>query len=920
MKRIFSILIFSLLALCTHATHNRAGEIIFERVNGENPFLYQITVITYTKFNYPPGSGGQANEADRCEVTVNFGDGTSSVVSRSNFGAGPNQCDAGVGNGSQVGNDDIKKNEYTIQHEFPGAGTYTVSMEDPNRNQDIQNIPNSVQVPFYIQSSITMDQVSGGNNAPILQNPPIDEGCVNVPFEHNPGAVDPDGDSLVYSIVRCRGAAGEIISGYQFPNQIGDPNGNNLTINTRTGDLIWNSPKSRGEFNICIQIDEYRKNTSNGNIIRVGSIIRDMQITIATCAKDPPDIDRLDRRCVTAGTRLLQNVRVTDPQNDRLIVSATGFPFEASNRATLNGSFTGNDGQVAIPGPPPFNLEFSWQTTCADIQQQPYWVYFKAKQDVTNNSVELVDFETFEILVVAPPVEISSITPEGKKLIVSWSRANCNQADGYDVYRYIDSTGYEAAECVTGVPEPLGYQLVGSTNSIDVTTFADDNGGEGLVHGQEYCYMIVTRYPDGSESYPSLERCGELIRDVPILNKVSVVETDSVNGSDSIAWYKPIELRTDLFGPPYSYRLYRSSTNSPDYVEIFTSPEVNDFLTLDTIYFDTLLNTLQEQFFYKVELLSNGTANAESRAASSIFLSSTPRDNQLDLFWEVNVPWTNDEYVVYRFSNHTDSLDSFNVLDTVTGLNYSDMNLANNREYRYFVMSIGGYSSEELPKTLFNKSQIHTGIPMDLEAPCPPSNATIDGECDAELTEIFWDNPNLACENTDDVVSYNVYFANQLGKKLELLTTIEDPNITSYRHFKEGSIAGCYAITAIDSFDNESDFSQSLCIDNCPNYELPNVFTPTGDNLNDVFEPFPYKFVESISIQIFNRWGELVFETTDPDINWDGTRQKTGKELPSGVYYYDCQVNEIRLIGIVSRTIRSHVTLFRDSDPQQQAP
>ncbi|MEL6636766.1 MAG: gliding motility-associated C-terminal domain-containing protein, partial [Bacteroidota bacterium] len=100
-------------------------------------------------------------------------------------------------------------------------------------------------------------------------------------------------------------------------------------------------------------------------------------------------------------------------------------------------------------------------------------------------------------------------------------------------------------------------------------------------------------------------------------------------------------------------------------------------------------------------------------------------------------------------------------------------------------------------------------------------------------------------------------------------------------------------------FENESVFSNVVCVDNCPFYELPNAFTPNGDGSNELFKPYPYCFVDRIEIQIFNRWGQLVFQTTDPDINWNGNNQ-SGAELAEGVYYYTCKVFEERVSGITA--------------------
>lgn len=110
---------------------------------------------------------------------------------------------------------------------------------------------------------------------------------------------------------------------------------------------------------------------------------------------------------------------------------------------------------------------------------------------------------------------------------------------------------------------------------------------------------------------------------------------------------------------------------------------------------------------------------------------------------------------------------------------------------------------------------------------------------------------------------------------MELVYTSTNMSVTTFIHSYsfEGvpSVAGCYVVTAVDSFANQSVVGTKIRVDNCPIYELPNVFTPNGDNINDLFIPLPYKFVKDIDIKIYDRWGLLMFETTDPGIFWNGT-------------------------------------------------
>ena len=78
---------------------------------------------------------------------------------------------------------------------------------------------------------------------------------------------------------------------------------------------------------------------------------------------------------------------------------------------------------------------------------------------------------------------------------------------------------------------------------------------------------------------------------------------------------------------------------------------------------------------------------------------------------------------------------------------------------------------------------------------------------------------------------------------------------------------------------------------------------------------YKYSDIKDIDIKIYNRWGDVVFKTNDPDINWNGKRNNTGQEVPDGVYFYICTVNEIFLDGIKPRILHGVVQLIRGSNP-----
>jgi gliding motility-associated-like protein len=72
-------------------------------------------------------------------------------------------------------------------------------------------------------------------------------------------------------------------------------------------------------------------------------------------------------------------------------------------------------------------------------------------------------------------------------------------------------------------------------------------------------------------------------------------------------------------------------------------------------------------------------------------------------------------------------------------------------------------------------------------------------------------------------------------------------------------------------------------------FEIPNVFTPNGDGVNDVFQISGSGF-NTYKCQIFNRWGNLVFESSAPQISWDG-KTLAGVKAPSGVYFVILEVD-----------------------------
>jgi gliding motility-associated-like protein len=903
-------IIFSFLLLATMqlgATHYRAGEIIYRNISY---LQYGVTVIVYTTdINFPP---------DRDTLEISWGDGTTSMLLRINGPVGP----SGVPQGELVGNN-IKKNIYGYNinnpsahgvHTYPGPRDfYIISIQDPNRVDRVKNMTNSIMVPFYVEDTLKVYDPNyiGSNSSPILLNPPIDYANVNVTFYHNPAAFDPDGDSLTFELVPPLRAQGIQVPGYRSPDEFSPGINNVISINRQTGELIWDSPKEKGIYNIAILIREFR-----GGIL-MGSLLRDMQIFVEAKPNNSPVIDRINDTCVVAGALLQFPVRAIDPDAGQIVtLTAYGGPFELNTSPAV---FQGG----AAPGQ--YIGQFRWQTVCDHIRKQFYQVVFKAEDNYTppgQPSVPLSYLETWHIKVVAPAPQNLTATTQGNQIVLTWDNPyNCNQLAtqkfiGFSVWKREGSNPFVVDTCQPGLAG-RGYTRI--ARNLQQYSFTDND----VVKGKQYCYRVLAEFAEQTplglyynqvESLPSNEACSELKRDVPLIINVDVTETDNINGKIFVRWVKPlannINLDTTQFPGPYRFELKRSegfTLANPVTIATFNSVSFGSYL--DTLYTDSLINTRDNAYSYRVDFFSNGgnVLVGSSEIASSVFLNITGNDNRLDLSWQVSVPWQNDTFYVYRKDPGS---GSFNLIGSTNQNNYADLNLTNDVTYCYYVKSSGRYSATTIAGLrLYNNSQQQCASPTDSVSPCPPQ-LIVQNDCNSLSSKetciidensfqnrLKWNNPNNFCAN--DVIKYRIYHAFSDDTTYALLDEITGASDTTYTHFLSNSLAGCYYVTAIDSYYNESLPSNKACADNCPCYILPNVFTPNGDGHNDLYTPIlPYRFIDKVEMKIYNRWGNLVFETTDPMINWNGKEQKTKKDLKEGVYFYSCKVYEIRVEGV----------------------
>lgn len=883
MLRIFSLFMLLLCGQTLFATHNLAGDITYRHVGG---FTYEFTITIFSDGNSPA--------INRREIEISYGDNTRvdsiSIVSQTNIGTTANPI--------------IKRIWRTTHTYSGGAFTYTVRVEDPNRNANVVNMVNSVNTPFTIQTKLVISPFAGEeNNSVLLRNDPLDDACTGAVYVYNAGAFDPDGtDSIAYRIARSLGANGNVAENYVFPAA-----SNSISVNPLTGDLIWDSPTEIGLHNVGIEIIEYRDGR------RIGSVLRDIQINVVPgCTNNPPAILADQLVCIEAGNFLRTVITSTDIDGDDVSLSATGELFEPPilSRVTFNSGVASDT----------TNASFEWNTLCEDVRIRPYVLSIKAEDNAVekrNQPTNLVNFRTVNIRVIAPSPENFSATSFGNSINLNWTNSSCDNGIGYHIYRRRDSSGFQPSICTPGVPDGIGFTRITTINSVSTLNYSDN---DDLIPGQKYCYLITSFFTDGDESYASDEVCAEIEKVVPVLTNVTIDSTNSVTGIVDLEWSPPAPFDTVAFPPPYRY-LISEAENGDDFVLIDSTNSI-----IDTSYTVLNRNTTENDFAYRVTLYSLGGGNRQivgrSPKARSIYLTINSTDNLLQLNWSVDVPWNNTSYTIFRKLPISPTYDS---IGTTTELFYNDSNLVNGEEYCYFIRSTGNYNLTSVKTPLINLSQINCKEPIDNVSPCP-IEFTLTGDCILGNLSLNWNPTDPDCPQ--DVAFYRIYRSSTLTDNLIVYDSVLNPNATEYLQNGD-SIAGCYSVSALDSAGNESTLTDKQCIEYCPYYELPNVFTPNGDGINDFFTPIrlnnivDFRYVDSIDLVIYNRWGTEVFKTDQPAINWTGERipeettrggfkaiNQEANEAADGVFFYVCKVFEASIEPKAPRILKGTVTIL----------
>ncbi len=273
------------------------------------------------------------------------------------------------------------------------SGYYVYSVQAP-RNFPIKN----VQGPSNQYSMLmTMDfpalnssSTTKYNSSPVINKLPNTYFCLQMPVNLSINASDPDGDSLVFSLVQPldNGLAkpfSEIPFNINYGLNLNILDGNpDISINSSTGNISF-TPTQLGKYLIAFKCEEYR------NSVKIGEIRRELQIEVMLCQEAAPVVSDIinntfnltsDTIAFTTDTTYSKTFRVSDFYNDSLFLrvlpdtglanlfDTTQFKTHWFFNDTLSLPFNSNG--LNTKGKGAYNLDFKWDIDSTDIKSTPY--------------------------------------------------------------------------------------------------------------------------------------------------------------------------------------------------------------------------------------------------------------------------------------------------------------------------------------------------------------------------------------------------------------------------------------------------------------------------------------------------------------------------------------------------------------------
>lgn len=299
---------------------------------------------------------------------------------------------------------DYKENFYTATHTYSQTGVYTIFMTDPNRNGGVLNVnfPNSDQIKFHIETTVTLLNVGGGmeNRSPRVLARPILLGHLGQPFVYAPEAYDPDADSLSFELTVPLQDSGAVVPNYVELTGIDPGPDNQLSFDPYSGKLVWDSPQQVGQYNFAILIWSFRDG------VEIGVTILDLEIVIGNFGNTIPTLSispaytESHIHCLSVGDTLELSFTAQDeaPGEEATLEFFSGFNKKLEY--TIRFQNTGNDTAFTVVLRDTLDANLDWNTFAPFSSSHPYEFVLDQRTGVlifTFRDINLPDSTTNEV-------------------------------------------------------------------------------------------------------------------------------------------------------------------------------------------------------------------------------------------------------------------------------------------------------------------------------------------------------------------------------------------------------------------------------------------------------------------------------------------------------------------------------------------
>ncbi|RYD83676.1 MAG: T9SS type B sorting domain-containing protein [Sphingobacteriales bacterium] len=433
----------------------------------------------------------------------------------------------------------------------------------------------------------------------------------------------------------------------------------------------------------------------------------------------------------------------------------------------------------------------------------------------------------FETELPEPPVIKSASVFSPNTIILSWRKSVSKDESGYHIYRS-DDMG-------------IAWNLI----AYDVKDSTYIDGGKNT-------YNIIYQY-----KISTLDKCGNVSAGYSEPHGTIKLRAKAGNEKVDLNW------SAYLGWIPDAYRIFRDGN--------FLASVPGNILN----YTDTnmlCINSYQYKIMaYKLDgdsLISWSNADSakpyDLNPPEKVYLKTATvslPNKKVTLYWEASVSRDVQGYKVWRKNGNS---GFFEFVDSTISTTYTDSFDAINASHCYYI---------ETYDYCDNKSDwSNPGCIMVLFGESKPGKNTLN-----------W-NPYKVWNN--GINNYNIY-RNDDSSGWRNIAVTGNLNYEDLQ-FADSTIEKfCYKVEAIENGTGINSFSTVVCLQQEPIVYIPNAFTPElPDGRNDRFAPDGL-YIRSYTMQIFNRWGQMVYETKNSR-GWDGKYR--GEVSPDGIYMYKIMI------------------------------